>query len=311
MVDVDSVVEQMLASCRVSAPHGANPLLFPPWRTSPLGTAVPKLSQDPRHAGHHDTGKHVGKLLRIQDAYNITVTARMGSPVHVTPEPFPLPLDGILNVAARVWLGLTGRQSRVSVPLPLSATSPSNSWVWAASCPLFEGEMSESTTFWHRRQDHEMLSDMSGKVLKPPSSNGRYRGMRMPIPLLAPTHLTWRCVGDPEWVKKLLDIIQYIGPDKGQGYGRIAEWTVESHGKPMGLKPYDPYDPATHSKRDDRYDWAVWDGQRIIRPIPVRHAELIGASNVTERKGSYRPPYYHDEGFNAAAGVICGPDTTR
>lgn len=305
MAVLDDTLDAMVASARIECPPGANPLLFPPWRTQPAGVGVPKLSKDQvRHSGHHDTGRHVGKLLPIRDARQVTVTARLGSPLHIRPEPFPLPLDGILNTAARVWLGLPGQQSRVSVPLPLAAVDPSHAgWVWSASCAVAVGPVARETVYWHRRQDHEQLEEMSGKVLKPPASNGRYRGMRMPLPLTFATALQWRACGDPEWIEKLLGVLDFIGPDKGQGYGRVVEWSVADHG---------PVGGSLRNGRDDRHDWAVWreDG-RISRPVPLRRAKLVGATPDATVSTAYRPPYWRDVGENAAAGECFGPDTTR
>lgn len=309
MAQLDDTLDAMLTTARVACPHGGNPILFPPWRTQPADEGVPKQTRDQtRHAGHHDTGRHVGKILPIRDARRVSVVARMGAPVHIRPEPFPMPLDGIMSTAARVWLGLPGQQSRAAVPIPCAALRPSKSgWVWAASCAREAGPVSRETTFWHRRQDHEQIAEMTGgKILKPPASNGRYRGMRMPLPLTFATSFEWRACGDPEWIEKLLSVISHIGPDKGQGYGRVVEWTVADHG---------PVDGELDTGRDARFDWAVWgeDGT-IARPVPVKHAGLLGLLGATPQQTvrcAYRPPYYHDHGDNAAAGECFGPGTTR
>jgi len=50
----------------------------------------------------------------------------------------------------------------------------------------------------------------------------------MPLVIVLTPALAWYAVGDSDGVRNLLAKITHIGKKHSQGYGRIAEWKVES-----------------------------------------------------------------------------------
>jgi CRISPR type IV-associated protein Csf3 len=154
--------------------------------------------------------------------------------------------------------------------LPLEKRVPDNNpeaWYWAVSF----GQMQVAKEYvyrWHRRfaaeNDHyiDLGTRKSGRI---DIKAGYMKSYRHPIPVILTPDITWYAVGDPEELCRMLNLVDYIGKNRSQGFGWIREWRIE------------PWH-ADWSERDDQ-GWPM-------RDIPV-------SEDMAESYEGIRPPYWH------------------
>lgn len=208
--------------------------------------------------------------------------------------PWTIALDGLL--AGEMWAEQKALRQEAGLP-PISvrdlATPPDlelplarcaidpGAWHWAATCGQPEGRPQRSmpdVRQWTGRTDHRTVEQVATDIPKVLSDRqGRYRARAMPLLVTTCRSVLWRAVGDPEGIRRILDLIPAIGKKRGVGEGHVLAWEVT---------PLDEADP-----------WATGhlhsDGS-LGRPSPA--ACLASQSGIVDGgagTAGLRPPYMH------------------
>lgn len=221
--------------------------------------------------------------VRWPDARLMTVTARMRQGAVLHPD-WPAPLDGLLASASRrrrLGEGYGSVHDPHTEDLPLARWPPreaasGGAWLWLASCAIVPDGAREDVHYWHRRFDHAAAEQAAGSRLPPMvyEAHGRYRAYRTPLAVTVTPVLTWRAIGTPDAVADLLAGVWCTGKKRSQGEGEVLGWEVADDGEPD-------------------LQAVLWrPGGLISRPVPARHAAVLGVPAAQEVPGAYRPPYW-------------------
>jgi hypothetical protein len=156
-------------------------------------------------------------------------------------------------------------------------------WVYASSYAFPDDPWEYDMVYWARRENTEQIVRWVDEGNLPKHlhlGKGPYRSYYMPLPVIVAPALTWYVRGDPEEIERLLREAPYIGKKRSQGHGRVSRWIVE----------------------EDERDRSVWDGDRLMRPIPAELLELMGIEGEFEYGYyAYRPPYHDPRNFTRCA----------
>lgn len=185
-----------------------------------------------------------------------------------------LQLDAMLAyVVLRTQLGedfWAPNEPLIEAELPLARREYGGDWYWC--CSAAQGQIeTRDIHYWHRRfnEDEAHRIDFAGRRGKIITEGGPMRDHRGARSVLYPGSLTWYLLGNPEAVWELVQDLPFIGKGHSQGEGR-AWWS-----KPVLLD-------------EDR---SVWDGNRLVRPIPAGEALEAGRAFDFEYR-TLRPPYW-------------------
>lgn len=216
----------------------------------------------------------------------LEVTARLQQGVALDAR-FGTALDGLLAGLVRreqlgAAYGLTDPADPTVDPddleLPLSrCAADGHDWHWMATCARPAGPWLEEVHYWTKRLDHrqaELACDRLPRALS--TRHGRYRTHRRPLVVTVTQALTWRAVGDPAEVTRLLEPVGAIGAHRARGEGAVLGWRVT---------PVPAADP-------DRFGHLGDDG-RLARPCPPACAARLGLAPVALSSAGIRPPYWH------------------
>lgn len=168
--------------------------------------------------------------------------------------------------------------------LPLERRVPDHdpgAWYWAVSLGQYTVQ-GEYIFHWHRRfaANRERYLDLSGrKSGRINTAAGYMKVYRHPVPVILTPEITWYAVGDSDELRRMLAKVSWIGKNRSQGFGLIAEWRVEPWSE----------------------DWSERgpDG-RIMRDLPVPEDQAEGVEGI-------RPPYWHRRNTYPVV-VWSGPD---
>jgi hypothetical protein len=114
------------------------------------------------------------------------------------------------------------------------------------------------------------------------TTGGPLKSYRLPLRVRRVGRVAWLCVGDRREIVKLLRYVSAIGKKLSQGYGRVAEWTVERIDV-------------------DRHEWWPWwvdspGGPVLMRPLPQEWAGLpAGLLGWRLWYGGVTDPYWHPD----------------
>ena len=192
----------------------------------------------------------------------LTVTATTPAGF-VSADPWTPSLDGILAFAfMRERLGPdfgTNIDVEPTEGLPLAVTRWRDLWWYECGLPEYV-PAAQRTRHFHRRFDAgDAARFMTGRR-RVETSMGAYKNNRKPRLVHVCAEVSWKAVGDPAEVLRLLDGITAIGSGWSRGYGQVTGWTVRE---------------------------GFWGG--IRRMLPADYAEETGIRGSLAHCG-FRPP---------------------
>lgn len=187
-----------------------------------------------------------------------------------------LPLDSMLAFASvvrdygdRYFNDLTNKVA-IQPGLPLDRRGQGQDWYWA--CSINQSQpVAEYVVHWHKRFDDEHIAYLAPSAKKVETGSGRYRGYRMPMPILLFDYLEWFAVGDAARVRDLCRLLTHVGKKSSQGFGPVAEWEVIPWSE----------------------DWSCWRDGQPMRPIPVSDLPAGAPAGLAAAVRGIRPPYWH------------------
>lgn len=183
---------------------------------------------------HHPRLDAYWDRVCVLEVEPISVQCTTLTPVAMTD---PLHLDSILSsaVVLQIFEGLPLPQSSTPyfLPIPLAVES------WFDELPLWQStdlvpvNPLEDRTHIHQRTDanpYRLLAhSVQGKKRKQiPKSEGQYMSYRLPLRTVWADRWQARCVGNLEEVRSLLELLTHVGRKTHIGFGRVANWQVES-----------------------------------------------------------------------------------
>lgn len=155
--------------------------------------------------------------------------------------------------------------------LPLGIIHPGRrNWYYQCSWAQWSHDI-EGQDHWNKRFDSAFadLVDFGQRRGKIIVEQGQYKAYHMPIFYRVAEWVEWYCVGDKAEIELFLSTLTHIGKKVSQGWGRVAEWSIERWPE----------------------DWSVWRDGQLMRGIP---AEDIADLGKPYNLGNYgiRPSYW-------------------
>lgn len=148
-------------------------------------------------------------------------------------DPWSPTLDGILAFSyMQEKLGPdfgTNTDYRPVEGLPLAVDRHGGLWWYRCGSPEYE-PMAQRDLHINRRFDALDAERYVVGKRKVDTSSGPFKAMRKPRFQHICPRVTWRAVGDPDEVRRLLERIPAIGTCWSKGFGRVARWTVTEGG---------------------------------------------------------------------------------
>ena len=188
----------------------------------------------------------------------------------------PMALDGIIAYAVAMEMGLVGAHLQDEiVPIEIPVKRHQRGTFHLASVGHCEVESSERRWLNRRFPTAEAQSLGEPKLKSYRIDSGACRSYRLP---LATFHarddlMTWWCVGDTAEVRRLLQLISYVGKKRSTGCGRVMRWDVR--------------------ELDDAELWAGFPILRDGMPLRALPIDLDGLSDEAQRShGTLTYPYW-------------------
>lgn len=220
----------------------------------------------------------------------LRVVARMSSPIAGDPPQ----LDGLLeDLVSRHMGGDRERPHRHraapaqgAVPIPIVRASVDGWSVARCSSPIMRCVSDRMEHLGKRfpTEDAALLEPSARGVLY--RGMGAYRSQRLPIRTRTADSVAWLAFGDRREVLRLVRRVSSIGRKRAHGYGRVAEWSVESI--------------------DDDRSWVSDSphGRMLMRPMPIGFARREGLVGWRPDFCAVAAPYWHSDRY-AEAAVPC------
>lgn len=192
-----------------------------------------------------------------------------------------LPLDAVLFYqAARDQLPPQivtipgGPQNGVShkIKMPLAMVGyRTPTWYYKCSWAQWPEVVAEGRDHWNKRFDQSLafLVDFHGRRGAVNTKAGSLKMYHMPVYYRSALWVEWYCVGEREWIARLLSTCTHVGKKAAQGWGRVWRWDVE---------------PLAE-------DWSVWREGRLMRGVPVEDVVGNGKPFQLAHYG-FRPSYW-------------------
>lgn len=278
--------------------------------------------------------------LRLAQARNLTVTARLAHGV-VLPPMWPLPLDGLLEAAARRdllgvaygagrdldaaqrawldtpdadharggghrpdWLRDADRQTRrPALPLAVYGWKRLGAqWVWLASCAAWPHDTPADLRYWHARFGHADAERVCRQLLPAMVYETHGRYRSYRMPLVVTLASALTWRACGD-PQRVLDLCSTIS--------QVGKKRSQGEGRVLSWDVHD------HGPADE--GWALWSADgRIARPVPARAAAHLGLADVEQVEAdAIRPPYWrpapasHDGQFARARRPVLAPSTRR
>lgn len=152
------------------------------------------------------------------------------------------------------------------------------------SSPIFHAELDRHENYTRRfGVDPSIIAPDERKVLA--TTNGEFKSYRLPLRARSMNSVVWFCVGhnarSVKEIKSLLKAVTHLGKKTSQGFGRVAEWTVE----------------------DIEHDFSWYapseSGPVLMRPMP-KSAVREDAMGAKPWFGGIVPPYWCRDFFAEA-----------
>lgn len=206
---------------------------------------------------------------------NLQVIAHMANPL-VAYDDWSPSLDALLEYMLLDRLNLitpnpTDADAEKNLPLifdkmPLARPILKDEWYWAVSSPHYI-ENHQQTSRYRKRWDYqEHHLDWGKKRAKVSGSEGHFKAYDLPRYDREMQTIHWFCVGDANKISDLLQSVTHLGKKRSQGCGQVHKWEVI------------PFE----------YDWHLWRGDKLARPMPVNMIDPPQAINMMQ--WGWRPP---------------------
>lgn len=156
----------------------------------------------------------------------LRITADLVTPV-LPAETGLLHLDSVLSWAALTAHPVeshTGPAAVVPLPLGLAWVSASGLPLWACTPLRVAGPATPAQEYFHKRYPGHRAE--FGDRMNAVTTAGRWKEYRVPVHGLAASQLQADCIGDPDALRRLLDLVTHIGRKGSMGYGRVGRWTI-------------------------------------------------------------------------------------
>jgi len=179
------------------------------------------------------------------------VTAYLAGPVCLPTR--HLALDGLLAwaIAARDGLPPPAVASDCQ-PIEIPIAREPGGRFHLCSHAVYTPEVHEHRWLNRRFPLPEAQSFGSAKLRTVRINGGPCKSYRLPLDTmwLVGDRIDWWCVGDPDAIAELVDLVGYVGKKRATGLGKVARWTVNE---------CDPWGPGYPVVRDGR----------PLRPLPL------------------------------------------
>lgn len=114
--------------------------------------------------------------------------------------------------------------------LPLGVERHGDDWWWQCSAPLYDC-VTQVQRYYHRRFD----ADLAERHMTPQRARinvkaGPTKNTRNVANVRVCPEVVWHVIGDGEEIERLLSRCEAIGAKRGQGFGEVTQWTVETGG---------------------------------------------------------------------------------
>lgn len=216
----------------------------------------------------------------------LLVTARLASPLAGDARQLDSLMEWLMSVHFRK--GVPGykvdRQfaapPQAGIPIPVLRRRLGDWLVACTSSPI--ASASAATTVGHvcKRlavEDAGLLHPDGRLVVA--TSNGTYKGYRIPLAVRGVPAVSWFAVGDRREVLKLVRRATFVSRKASIGYGRVAEWSVER--ADADLSWFAPSDL----------------GPVLMRPLPAGPWLPDGLLGARTEFGACVPPYWHPDRY--------------
>jgi len=213
------------------------------------------------------------KTFMSLDYAPLTVTAQLARNAQVNAYEPPPYLDGLLAWAvlqvATAGQGVPQNTPEPYwIPLPLRCLwlSPDELPLWAASVFMPQTDIIADVHYLHKRNPLGEFSTSARWNTKA----GRWMERRRPIPTAGCELWQARCIGNAEWIERLLvQNIGFLGKARGVGFGEIVDWQV----------------------RPAQFDSPLVYDDKLIHAIPVEYPNAPRITTAPRRVG-WTPPLW-------------------
>lgn len=214
----------------------------------------------------------------------VEIKANLRQGVMLTP-PHDLDLAGILATQHRQHLKAAGRTladttgSASDYPLPLARCHHGDEWHWQATTAILPDNWErEHTIGWGTSRPH-VMSPLTPKPFPAIHQHtGPYRNRYLHRTRILTPHVTWRAIGDPEVIARLITPITHVGKRRTVGEGRVLRWEI------------------TTPTPDNPEQWVhtTPDGH-LAHPAPPECAALYTTRPTYPISYAIRPPSWHPD----------------
>lgn len=172
-----------------------------------------------------------------------------------------MPLDGLILYQAHRYQAGGGPEATIPgghntntvARLPIDTVRfGRRDWYYKCSWAQWPDHAVEGQDYWNKRFDSQFadLVDFGGRRGKVKIKSGQYKAYHMPIFYRATLWIDWYAVACRKSMELLLSTVTHIGKKGSQGWGRVAEWQIDSWPE----------------------DWSVWCDGRLMRGVFQRDA---------------------------------------
>lgn len=167
------------------------------------------------------------------------------------------------------------------IPIPLARVRFGGRLVSCCSSPIMAAVDTDSVEHYAKRFPTELaglLDDAERRQVT--TTNTWTKSYRLPLRIRNVSEIRWFAVGDRrDILKRLRKEIKSLGKKPSDGYGRVAEWTVERTDIDASLFAKSPH------------------GTVLMRPLPF--GDWLPSDLVGYRRdyGACSPPYWHPDRY--------------
>lgn len=208
---------------------------------------------------------------------NLQIIAHMATPLAAYDDWSPS-LDALIEYQLLDRLGLitpnpTAADAEKNLPLifdkmPIARKILNGEWYWAVSSPHYIENHQQTSKFRKRWDYQEHHLDWGKKRAKVNGSEGHFKAYDLPRYDREMQSIHWFCVGDANKISELILNVTHLGKKRSQGCGQVHKWEV---------LPFE-------------YDWHLWRGDSLARPMPVNMIEPPQSINMMQ--WGWRPPIW-------------------
>lgn len=218
--------------------------------------------------------------MKASSARPLVVTASLCSPLAGdAPQ-----LDGLLEL---VMCGLVGRRGidragpappLGQIPIPILRRRLGEWTVAACTSAVLPDVLCQTERFTRILDFREPL--LLGAPRRVSASGTWTKGYRLPLLVRRVRLARWLCLGEPREMRRKLGEVTSIGRKISQGYGRVAQWSVD---------PWQGPDATWYAAGES--------GQVLMRALPIGDWLPANLQGARRTYGACCPPYWHPDRY--------------